>query len=411
MLRLAGMVMVWAVNLWGVNLGFSSEMTEARLVGDWLFSLETPGGELEFRVAIDFDQDSLKAEIINGPERIPVAIRVPNRNRISLEFSHYASSIELSRRESDQWSGHWVKRRGPGAEAQVPCEARRIDHVKEPEGFNDLRDAYLGRWAVTFADSPDPAVGVFERFGSSQVSGTFLTTTGDYRFLIGRVDQGGMTLSCFDGAHAFLFKARRSDAGLTGEFWSGNWYHDSWTARPDPDAGLPDGFELTILSGKVSLKDMQFPDLDGNQVSLGAGQLLGKVTLVEIFGSWCPNCHDEAQYLAELERRYSASGLKVVGLAFELTGDFQRDATQVRRYVERFDVGYPVLLAGISDKAEASKQFPVLDRIRSFPTTLFVDQGGAIRAIYTGFSGPATGEAHTRLKSRFEAIIKRLLAE
>ena len=101
----------------------------------------------------------------------------------------------------------------------------------------------------------------------------------------------------------------------------------------------------------------------------------------------------------------------MIGLAFELTGNQDSDSKQVRRYVERFDIDYPVLIAGISDKADASKRFPLLDRVRSYPTTLFVDSTGEVRAVYTGFSGPATGQAHTRLKSRFEKLIQQLLSE
>ena len=53
----------------------------------------------------------------------------------------------------------------------------------------------------------------------------------------------------------------------------------------------------------------------------------------------------------------------------------------------------------------------MLDRIRSFPTTLFVDQSGTVRAVYSGFSGPATGDAHTKLKQQFIDIIERLIMD
>lgn len=68
-----------------------------------------------------------------------------------------------------------------------------------------------------------------------------------------------------------------------------------------------------------------------------------------------------------------------------------------------------MLLAGNADKELASKQFPVLDRIKAFPTFLFLDADGRVRATYTGFSGPATGEAHLNLKQAFEQQVERLL--
>ena len=103
--------------------------------------------------------------------------------------------------------------------------------------------------------------------------------------------------------------------------------------------------------------------------------------------------------------------LSIVGLAFEVTGDPVRDAEQVRIYQQRHKIDYPCLLAGTSNKEEASKQIPLLDRVRSYPTTIFIDKHGQVRAVYTGFSGPATGEAHTQLKQDFEAAIAQLLEE
>ncbi len=389
---------------------------------------------LPFELSLHEVQGQLRAEVINGTERIPVTARLNAQGGLSLDMPHYASRIvlrpaSLSQRGTAELSGVWTKRRGGGAEANVRCRAARSQpHSSEqvtPVDATD-RSAYMGRWSVRFDDSDDPAVAVFQALGDGDgVQGTFMTTTGDYRFLAGRVTTEGLELSCFDGAHAFLFRARlTADQSTTeassnessqtrrlqGDFWSGNWYHTRWSAVADPAAELPDGFEQTTAVDDVSLEELRFPDLGGELQPVWSPDEAGRITLIEVFGSWCPNCHDEASYLGELQEKYGDE-LNIVGLAFELTGEFERDAAQVRRYVERFEIRYPVLVAGLSDKARATEQFPVLDRVRSFPTTLFVDRTGDIRAIYTGFSGPATGPAHTRLRSQFEALIDRLLAE
>ena len=117
------------------------------------------------------------------------------------------------------------------------------------------------------------------------------------------------------------------------------------------------------------------------------------------------------RYMIELHRRYAERGLSIVGLAFELTGDTERDSQQVRRYIEHHGVTFPVLIAGPADKSRASDAFPLIDRIRAFPTTVFLDEAGTIRAIHSGFSGPATAEAHVALKLRFESLIDQLLGE
>ena len=113
--------------------------------------------------------------------------------------------------------------------------------------------------------------------------------------------------------------------------------------------------------------------------------------------------------MAELDRTYRERGLSIVGLAFELTADHARSVEQVKRFTERHNIQYPILIAGLSDKAKATRTLRVLDRVKSYPTTIFMDSKGTVRAIYSGYSGPATGEAHTRLRETFIRIIEDLL--
>ncbi|MEM7474148.1 MAG: TlpA disulfide reductase family protein [Planctomycetota bacterium] len=382
---------------------------ETAFVGDWLLQLDTGHGNIEVGLNVEVEEEKLVATIVNGPEKIALPA-TGDGDCIQIPIPHYDSELELKLVSQERLEGVWRKVRGLDKVAVMAATADRPEkRIAENTG------AFLGRWSVQFADSADLAVAAFERFdddGGSAVLGTFLTTTGDYRFLSGFVDGGTLYLSCFDGGHAFLFTmVRDGDSKLKGKFYSGNWYEDSFTATRDADAKLPDAFLETKVVGNEKLEQLSFPNLDGKIQSLKSDELMGKVTLIEVFGSWCPNCHDEAAYLAELRERYGERGLKVVGLAFELTGDFERDARQVQRYVDRFEVDYPILIAGTSDKALATEKFPVLDRIRSYPTTLFLDESGVIRATYTGFSGPATGQANKTLRSRFEALIEKLLDE
>ena len=133
--------------------------------------------------------------------------------------------------------------------------------------------------------------------------------------------------------------------------------------------------------------------------------------MLVIFGSWCPNCNDATRLLVELDRKYRDRGLSIVGLAFEMTCELERDARQVRRYAEHHGIDYPLLAAGVSDKAEASKTLPLLDRIRSYPTTIFLHGDGRVRAVHQGYTGPATGAANDRLRADFRELIEELLAE
>ena len=146
-------------------------------------------------------------------------------------------------------------------------------------------------------------------------------------------------------------------------------------------------------------------------MSLADDRFRGKVVLVNIFGSWCPNCNDKAPVLAGWYQRFRDQGLEIVGLAYEFTGDPERDRRQVRRFAERHGIEFPLLLAGLSDKRQAAATLPDLSAVVAFPTTVFIGRDGLVRRIYTGFAGPGTGEHHERLVRKLERLIVELLAE
>lgn len=373
----------------------------------WRAALATPGGALEFGLEFARGPDgALAAELVNGAERIPVPLVRFDGRALLLELPHYDSRLSATLADGTL-SGTWDKRRGPETRARLAFSAVRAPAV--PAARPVARPPrFGGRWAVDFASDDAPAVAEFVELPmASQVTGTFLTTTGDYRYLAGaRGDE--LVLSCFDGAHAFLFRARlEADGTLAGDFWSGDWHHESWTARRDDAAALPDPFEAVKWDGKTRLADLAFPDLDGQVTKLS--DVAGAATVLVVFGSWCPNCHDEARVLAELDAKYRARGLAIVGLAFELTGERERDAEQVRIFARRYGLTYPLLLAGTADKEEATKALKLLDRVRAFPTTIFVGADGTPRAVHSGFAGPATGDEHLKLVREFEQRIEALL--
>jgi thiol-disulfide isomerase/thioredoxin len=382
----------------------------ADLLGSWDAALASPGGRLAFGVDIAQGDDGLDAHLVNGEERIPVPRVELRGDELVLGMDHYDSEIVARLGDGPVLEGEWTKRRGQDEYTTMAFSALRSDAVTEnPVGTSTPA---AGRWRVQFESDAQPAVGVFDVDVGGTARGTFLTTLGDYRYLAGFQSDGLLELSCFDGAHAFLFRAELQDDGsLAGDFWSREAWHETWTAVRDDSASLPDGFGLTKWTDDGSLADLAFPDLDGVTRSLDDPAFAGKARMLQIFGSWCPNCHDACAFLSELHETYGDRGLSVLGLAFELTGDFERDAGQVRRYAERHGVSYPLLVAGLADKQAAGEVLPVLDAVRSYPTTVFLHGDGRVRAVYQGFSGPATGDAHDELRQAFTAIIEELLAE
>jgi thiol-disulfide isomerase/thioredoxin len=145
-------------------------------------------------------------------------------------------------------------------------------------------------------------------------------------------------------------------------------------------------------------------------VSLSDPRFQGKVVIVTLAGSWCPNCHDEAAFLAQLYREHREKGLEVVSLMFEHFGDFAQAADATRRFRKSTGIDYVTLIAGTSDKDEAAKALPQLTGVFAFPTTIWVDRAGVVRRIHAGFSGPATGAHYTDLTSEFTEFTLGLLA-
>jgi len=389
------------------------------LLGSWRAVLTSPGGEVPFTLRLDHDGPRLRAVIVNGQEEAPISRVERSGKDIVFHFDHYDSAIEATLKEG-RLEGRF-RRTIPSGESVMPFSAVRGDERRflpnEPpsEQPSSPLAQVSGDWAVEFVDveSTEPAEGVLTQEGSL-VTGTFLTPTGDYRFLAGSYEKGLLRLSCFDGAHAFLFKAvAQEDGTLKGDFWSRESYHATWTGRP-VSAGeqvLPDAWTQVGLQNSEGNFHFDFPDLEGKKVAFSDPRFRGKVVIVNLFGSWCPNCNDEAPLLAAWSRRYREQGLEVVGLAFEYTGKLERDREQVRRFAARHAIDFPLLLAGTSDKKAAAALLPDLTRVAAFPTTLFIGRDGKVRKIHSGFAGPGTGRHHSELVAELEGLIQQLIAE
>src|SRR5205807_3779788 len=164
--------------------------------------------------------------------------------------------------------------------------------------------------------------------------------------------------------------------------------------------GLP---EPTDPARHTSVKDaaqpfqFSFPDLTGKNVASSDPRFRNKVVIVNVMGSWCPNCHDEAPFLAELYRTYRAQGLEVVALTFEEAEQLE-SLPRLHAFIERYRIAYPVLVAGTPD--DLSEKLPQATNLNSFPTTFFIGCDGLVCGGHAGFPGKASGSIQIMVKKQ-----------
>lgn len=273
-----------------------------------------------------------------------------------------------------------------------------------------------GNWEMVFSQNIEEdeyiAKGIFKQDGN-KITGTIRTKTGDYRYLEGVMDGNQMKLSAFDGAHAFLFTATVTDSTLQGVFYSGNHFKEPFVAKRNDSFELPNPNTLTFLKEGYDAFAFSFPDVQGDIISLTDERFKNKVVLVQIMGSWCPNCLDESKYYAEFYKNNKDKDFEIVALAFEYAKTKEKAFNSIARMKDRVGIDYPILLAqfGTSNKKKAQEKLPMLNHVLSYPTTIFVDKKGVVRKIHTGFNGPATGDKYVSFQKEFKDFVNQLLKE
>lgn len=400
-----------AVIVYSTLSACSSSPSLREVSGQYRGVLNSPGGELAFPVHVNVEEDSLTGYVINGTDTASFNVARLKGDSLILGFDYYDSYLRTKVKKNGNLTGKWTRRAEGGKRQTMKFTAEKGVHIRYPETSPD-QQRFDGEWQATFTDEdgPFPAHGRFVSRLGGKLYGTFQTETGDYRYLDGVYTDSTSTLSTFDGPHAFLFKAKLQDDGtLKGDFWSKGTYHATWTAHRGKNR-LKDPLQMAADEAIGNNVTFSFPNIEGDTVSASDPVFEDKPMLVYLFGSWCPNCADEARMLRNIyAKQYKDTELQIVGLAFEYTGDFQKDARMVSRYKERFNIPWHLLIAGTSDKSQAADQLPFLDKILSYPTSIFVNSDHEIEAIHVGFNGPATGSAYYNEIQRYNKHINEIL--
>lgn len=372
------------------------------------------GTESPFNFSVEDDTTgTIKVYLLNGAERFVLDSVRYERDSVIIPIDVF-DAILIGKIEDDSLRGYL--RKNQSGKQGILFKAAHNQKFRFEVAQTKLSAKKVnasGKWSVILANengSSRYAVGEF-RQTENEVAGTLLTTTGDYRYLSGVVDGDSLKLSAFSGSNPTMLRTEVIDSlHLKGEFLTPSG-KTTFLAIKSDTAKLPDPFSLTYLKEGYDKLTFTFPNLNGAPVSLDSEKYRGKVVVVAVMGSWCPNCLDEAAFLSPWYKVNQKRGVEIIGLSFERKDDLSFAKERLEKFIKRFDVNYDILFAGLADKNEASLKLPALNKVLSFPTTIIIDKRGRVRKIHTGFSGPATGSHYQEFIDHFNRDITEALEE
>ncbi len=352
--------------------------------------------------------------IKNADERIAVKEFKEFKDSLIVIMPFFGAELYL-KKNLNGYSGQW-KKAGSKGDVFMPIEINKSNYRYKLPLSKNVKNL-SGRWRAAFKNSAgetSDAIAELKQAGN-KLTGSILTTTGDYRFLEGVANGDSLVLSTFDGTHAFFFSAKvNADGTLTnGVFASGPTSIETWEAKRDANVELDETDVLMKVKDPSKKLSFAFPDLNGNIISTEDSRFKGKVLVVQIMGSWCPNCMDETAFLSKYYHENKNLGMEVIGLAYEYTTDIEKAKNNLLRFKNRFNVEYPMLITGVisSDPLRTEKTLPIMTPIKAFPSMIIIGKDGLVKKTHAGYSGPATGVHHEKFKAEFDAMIKELTKE
>ena len=343
--------------------------------------------------------------VITGDDRYKVTDVHMIGDSLFINMPLFSAKFSLLLQDS-KLNGNFIRSSYTMPVFMVPGEADRFKVTK------GVASQAAGRWLVSLntRGGTREIIGEFEE-QNGKVTGSFLTPTGDYRFFEGTVDnQNKLMLSSFDGSFVRLFTADLNGDRLDNvKMYSGNSALEEGVAVRNATVELPDAYAVTGLKKGYKTLGFSFPNMKGEPVSLKDERFKNKVVVLQISGSWCPNCLDESRFLMEMYHKY-APKVDMLCLAFERTADFEEAKREAMKLVTTAGMEYDVLITAHTTSA-VQTALPELENFKSFPTTIIVDKKGEVRQIHSGFSGPGTGIHYKNYVKEFEEFIGKLFLE
>jgi peroxiredoxin len=388
----------------------ASLTASAQSPGWWRASLQRQDGfTIDFNIDVQYKNGKPTWFLRNASERMPITAIQQKEDSLLVQMPVFESEFRLKKENDNTLRGVWIK--GTASATQVmPVVFVHNQSQRFPMAKGKPSADITGRWAARFGK--DEAIAEFKQKGN-QLAGTVLTPTGDYRYLEGVVHKDTLQLSTFDGSHAYYFRGliQQDSVIANGLFISGPRYREEWTAIKNENATLPDTVAAAYMKPGEERLDFRFPDLDSNLVSIHDQRFKNKVVVIQLMGSWCPNCMDETAFLSNYYNTNKQRGVEMIALAYEYSTDFQRSKKSLSKFQQHFKMQYPILVTGVrvGDSLRTEKTLPQMTRIKMFPTTIIIGRDGKVKKIHTGFMGPGTGAHYEAYKKDFYTTIDELI--
>jgi thiol-disulfide isomerase/thioredoxin len=375
--------------------------------GLWDASVVVNGGiEVPFRFEIAGSGTAIKGSFFNGDEKVTSTTGSFENGALTLSFDEYGTKVEATLKDGRLEGQYSRGTRG----APYPFQAKRF--APAPVGDAPI-PPIAGLWNIQVGKSSkgEAAWQLIVRQSGAEASAAILRVDGDTGTLTGTYRDGKFVLSHFSGARPLRLELTPASDGTLSVVQNKDNPFTAVRADQARAKGLPqpsDPSRFTSVKDPTEPFRFSFPDLNGRVVSNTDEKFRGKVVIVSISGSWCPNCHDEAPFLGELYKKYRSRGLEIVSLSFEEEAQL-KNPVRLRAFMKRYGIEYTVLIPG--EPKELAERVPQGVNLSSFPTTFFIGRDGRVRAVHAGFPGKASGEFHTQAKEESTATVERLLAE
>ena len=348
---------------------------------------------------------SPKGWFFNGDDKLVSTSGQFVGNALTLSFDEYGTKLDVTLKDGRLEGMYSRGTRG----APYPFQAKRF---VAPEIGEGKIPSIAGLWNVQVKSSKgESAWQLIVRQSGPEVSAAILRIDGDTGALTGSYRDGKFVLSHFSGARPLRVEITPHADGTLAVVQNKDNPLTAMRADQALAKGLPqpsDPSRFTSLKDPSEPLHFSFPDINGHVVSSTDPRFAGKVVIVSISGSWCPNCHDETPFLVDLYRKYKARGLEIVALSFEEEAQL-KNPVRLRAFNKRYGVDYTVLLPG--EPKDASEKLPQTVNLNSFPTTFYLGRDGKVRSAHAGFPSKASGKFHTEAKEEITALVERLLNE